>query len=68
MTLIVYDMLGKEIATIVKRSLGAGYHSVVWNIPTSGISSGVYFTKLMVTDASSTKLLYSKVTKMLLLK
>lgn len=66
--LVVYDMLGKEIAVLVDGLLEAGYHSVVWNAPGTGLSSGVYFTKLTVTDGSSTRLIYSKVNKMLLLK
>jgi hypothetical protein len=67
-TLTVYDVLGKELATVTKGHFDAGYHSVVWNVPSFGLPSGVYFTKLTVTDASSTRLLYSKVNKMLLLK
>lgn len=67
-SLVVYDMLGKEIAVLVNGPLEAGYHTVLWNAPSAGLSTGVYFTQLVVTDGSSTRLLYSKVNKMLLLK
>jgi len=43
----VYDVQGKEVATLVDNMQDAGYKSVEWNISQSGISSGVYFYKLI---------------------
>jgi hypothetical protein len=57
--LVIYDVLGKEIATLVNEKLNPGTYSVDWdglNYP-----SGVYFYKL-VTDA------YSETKKMVLIK
>jgi hypothetical protein len=44
-TLKIYDVLGREIKTLVNKELGAGeIHRI--NFDGSGISSGVYFYKL----------------------
>jgi subtilisin-like proprotein convertase family protein len=40
----VYDIIGREIVTLVNKSLYAGSHIVEWNA--SQYSSGVYFYKL----------------------
>ena len=62
--LFVYDILGKEVATLVNEKLGVGSYEVVWPAPsgnTSGYPSGVYFYKL-ITDG------FVDVKKMLLIK
>jgi photosystem II stability/assembly factor-like uncharacterized protein len=43
-SLKIYDLTGKEIATLVNESLPAGAHSAVWDA--SRYASGVYFYKL----------------------
>lgn len=43
-TLKVFDVLGREVATLVDGELSAGEHSVVYN--TKQLSSGVYFYRL----------------------
>ncbi len=58
-SLKVYDILGREVADLINRELGAGYHSVLFNA--SGLSSGVYFYKLETNEHSTIK-------KMILLK
>ncbi|MFA5806017.1 MAG: exo-alpha-sialidase [Melioribacteraceae bacterium] len=45
-TLKVYDMLGREISTLVNGELEAGYHEV--NFDASKLASGIYFYKLQV--------------------
>jgi len=40
----VYDMMGREVTTLVHEELSAGNHSRQWNA--SDISSGVYFYRL----------------------
>lgn len=43
-TLKVYDMLGREVATLLNRSLNSGSHSITFDA--SNLSSGVYLYKL----------------------
>lgn len=57
--LIVYDVTGKEVKTIVNEKLQAGSHEVSFN--GEGFTSGVYFYKLQAEGFSDYK-------KMLLLK
>jgi Secretion system C-terminal sorting domain len=58
-TLKVYDILGKEVATLVNAEQQAGLHELNFNA--SNLSSGIYFYKL---ETSS----FVKTNKMLLLK
>ena len=43
-TLTVYDILGREVALLVRGERGAGRHTAVWDA--RGISSGVYYARL----------------------
>ncbi len=43
-TLKVYDMLGREIATLVSQKMEAGTYKVIFNMP--HLPSGVYFYKI----------------------
>lgn len=52
-TLKVYDMLGKEVATVLNEMKDAGYYTV--NFDASGLSSGVYFYRLSSNDFSNVK-------------
>ncbi|MBI3195130.1 MAG: T9SS type A sorting domain-containing protein [Ignavibacteriae bacterium] len=49
----VYDVLGKEIATLMNEKKEAGKYSVRWNA--DGLPSGVYFYKLQAGEFSSVK-------------
>lgn len=51
--LIVYDMLGSEIAMLVDKQLSVGTYNIEWNA--SDYPSGVYFYKLQTDDYSVTK-------------
>ncbi len=51
--IVVYDMLGKEIATLVNKELLAGSYSVDFNA--AGLSTGVYFYKLITNDFTDIK-------------
>ena len=57
--LILYDILGREVARLVDKNLPAGAYTVIYNA--SALSSGTYFYKI-ITDE------YTNVKKMLLIK
>ena len=52
-TLKIYDVLGKEIATLVDGERNAGTYSVNWDA--SGLPSGVYFYRMKAGDFVDTK-------------
>jgi hypothetical protein len=52
-TLKVYDILGKEIATLVNQHLTAGRHEATWEA--RGVESGVYFYQLRAGEFVATK-------------
>ena len=58
-SLIVYDVLGKKVQTLINEHQSAGNHSVTFNA--SNFSSGVYFYRLNVDGYTASK-------KMLLIK
>lgn len=63
-SLIVYDLLGREVVRLVEGQVEVGYHMVVWNGRTADgleMSTGVYIARLVTAE-------YSKSIKMLLLK
>ena len=58
-TLTVFDMLGREVATVVNGAMNAGSHTVNWSA--TGLASGVYMYTLNAGEFSKTnKLLYLK--------
>jgi hypothetical protein len=57
--LVLYDILGKEITTLINENLSPGTYETEWNA--LNYSSGVYFYQLQVNDYLETK-------KMVLLK
>ena len=52
-TLKVYDILGREVATLVNGQQKAGYYEIDWNA--SNNSSGVYFYKIQAGGFVDTK-------------
>jgi hypothetical protein len=58
-TLKVYDLLGREVATLVNKNMKAGKYSVDFNA--SNLATGIYFYKLTAGD-------FNAVRKMILLK
>jgi len=54
-TLKVFDVLGREVATLVDGVKDAGEHSVVWNA--TPVPSGAYFYRLTTRTFSQTKLM-----------
>ena len=63
--LIVYDILGREIAVLVDEKKSPGVYSVLFN--TGNLPSGVYFYRLNV-ESFNNKRIYSANKKMILLK
>ena len=58
-SLIVYNLLGEEVALLINVNMPAGYHHVTWDA--SRVSSGIYFYRLQAGDFVRTR-------KMVLLK
>jgi hypothetical protein len=52
-SLKVFDILGREVATIVSEEMSAGSYSRQWNAAT--ITSGVYFYRLQAGPFTKTK-------------
>lgn len=52
-TLKIYDILGKEVTTLINEELNAGNHTKTWNA--SNLSSGVYFYQLKTGSFCQTK-------------
>jgi photosystem II stability/assembly factor-like uncharacterized protein/fibronectin type 3 domain-containing protein/sugar lactone lactonase YvrE len=64
-SLKVYDMLGREVAALVDNEQPAGYYEVSFN--GAALSSGAYFYRLQVTDASG-RAVFARVHRMALIK
>ncbi len=63
-TLMVYDILGREIRRLENRQMGAGYHQAVWNGRADDgreVPTGIYFARISAVE-------YSQTIKMLMLK
>jgi photosystem II stability/assembly factor-like uncharacterized protein len=52
-TMKVYNILGKEIATLINENLKAGEYETTFN--GSGLSSGIYFYRMQIGDFVQTK-------------
>ena len=52
-SLQVFDILGREVATLVNEDQTGGTHAVRWNA--SGVASGVYFYRLTAGSFVQTK-------------
>ena len=53
MSLKVFDVIGREIATLVSENLNAGTYGVNWSA--DGFASGVYLYRLQAGDFVSVK-------------
>ncbi|MCB9248768.1 MAG: T9SS type A sorting domain-containing protein [Ignavibacteriales bacterium] len=66
-TLKVYDILGREVTTLVNQRQNPGNYEVTWDA--TDVPSGVYFYKLTAGDPeSSSRQVFVEVKKMILLK
>ena len=60
----IFDMMGKEVKTLLKSPQTAGYKSIQWNATNNqgdAVSAGIYLYRIKVEDFIQTK-------KMVLLK
>ncbi len=60
----IYDMLGREVKTLINQNQDAGYRSVIWNATNNygkPVSAGIYLYQIQAGEYISTK-------KMVLLK
>ncbi|MBW7888072.1 MAG: T9SS type A sorting domain-containing protein [Bacteroidetes bacterium] len=53
-SLKIYDLLGREVATLINSELSAGYYNYQWNA--SGLSSGVYIYRLNAVSSKKSAL------------
>ena len=58
-SLIVYDIMGREVLRLANGYMEQGYHESIWNA--ENFSSGIYIARLVTPE-------YSKSIKMVLLK
>ena len=65
-TLTVFDLLGRNIQTLVERMEQPGERSVLWDA--AGLPSGVYMYRLHVQPIGGTRQPFLQVRKMLMLK
>jgi len=64
--LIVYDVLGREVKTLVNKTKQAGSHKITFNA--SNLSSGVYYYKLKARPSTGSGIKFEQTRKMLLLR
>ncbi len=64
-SLVVYDVLGRQVADLATGYQEAGYHSAIWNA--GSVASGVYFARFNVVNAEG-KVAYSKINKLMLIR
>jgi len=63
-TITIYDMLGRQVKTLINQAQDAGFKSVVWNATNDygkQVSAGIYLYQIQAGEYISTK-------KMVLLK
>lgn len=65
-TLKLYDILGREVATLADKELGAGVHTVVFDA--HHLASGVYFYRMRAEVTTGDGRLFSRARKLMLLK
>ncbi|HYQ86943.1 MAG TPA: T9SS type A sorting domain-containing protein [Bacteroidota bacterium] len=51
--LMIFNLLGEEVSTVISERLNAGSYTVTWGVPT--LASGVYIDRLQAGDFVETK-------------
>ena len=52
-SIVVYDLSGKQVAELINEQQFAGYHSITWNAQNH--SSGLYFIQLRTGEYQNNK-------------
>jgi len=65
-SLIVYNLLGQEVARLVDDFQQAGYHKITWDA--SNMASGIYLYRIEVVERRSASPTFVQTRKMVLLK
>jgi uncharacterized protein YdeI (BOF family) len=65
-TLKIYDIVGREVATLVNDQVAAGYHDVSWDA--SAMASGVYLYRITATSVRGQKQSFTQGRKLVLMK
>ena len=63
-SITIYDLMGRQIRTLINEQVSAGYHSTLWNATNdlgSPVSAGVYIYTISASE-------FRDVKKMILLK
>lgn len=71
LSLKVYDLMGREVTTLVDEIQSAGFKTVLWNATDHNgrqVATGVYFYRLEATRIGSKKPSFVQVRRMLLVK
>jgi len=59
--IIIHDVLGRQVKTLINRTQDAGYKSVIWNATNDygkPVSAGIYLYQIQVGEYISTKRWY----------
>jgi hypothetical protein len=64
--LVVYDVLGRMVKTLVDEVQDAGYQSISWS--GGAVSSGLYFYRIEATSVSNPATTFTDIRKMILIK
>lgn len=65
-TFRIYDIVGREVQTLINEVQTAGYKSVEWNA--SSVASGVYFYRLDAMSVANPAKSFSKLMKLVLIR
>lgn len=49
-SIVIYNVLGQKVATLLNDSFEAGVHTVRWDAGSIGLASGIYFAEMRVKD------------------
>jgi hypothetical protein len=52
-TIVILDILGRKLETLVNARQSAGYHQIVWDA--SNHSSGIYFYRIQAGEYAETR-------------
>lgn len=67
-TITVYSVIGREIATLIDEEQSAGIHEVQWVIPQQGIASGVYYYRIEAVPVDGQEESFTEIKPMVILK